>query len=331
VNYQLATTAAQKGAILKSAVANAAANAKIYAGYNGAGGVDSLTLNDADIEFGFTDGSANYAAGTNSFPNTIKVTMRRDGQANGNLSLFFAPLLGFGTTGLTAAAAATMFGGPVDSFSSSPSSNIPVLPAAYDVNAWNTFVASGLDPDGNLSTYNSNPALQVYPSIKAPGNFGQVSLNGRHSGSRHESAWVAHGISSADVTGLTGAHLIPLSSQDSSQWNWIGDAGIKSSLIYSIDNYVGRQFMLPLFNPYNSGVPQADDYAAGLYQGSYYRYQIVQFVGITVVPGGNQNVTVQPCALINPNVTFLGNGPVPVGTGSASGLVTIFSAPKLTQ
>ena len=331
VNYQLATAAAQKNAILNAAVANAATNAKTYAGYNGAGGVASLTLIDSDIEFGFTDGSGNYTAGINSFPNTIKVTMRRDSQANGNLALFFAPVFGFSNTGLNAAAAATMYGGPVDSFASTPSSNIPVLPAAYDVNAWNTFVATGLDPDGNLTTNNSNPALLVYPSIKAPGNFGQLSLNGSHAGSRHESAWVTNGIGSTEISALSGAKLIPLSTHDLTQWNWIGAAGIKSSLIYSINNYSGQQFILPLFNPSNSGVPLADDYAAGVYQGTNYGYQIVQFVGITVVPSGSQNVTVQPSAMISPNVIFSGGGAVPVGTSAASGLVTIFSAPKLTQ
>jgi Flp pilus assembly protein TadG len=77
--------------ILSTAESNAKSAAKNYASYNSAGGVSSLVLSDSDIEFGFTDASGNCTAAPTytGFPNTVKVTLRRDSQANGPLGLFF--------------------------------------------------------------------------------------------------------------------------------------------------------------------------------------------------------------------------------------------------
>ena len=85
-----------KTSILTTAETSAKTYAKNFASYNTAGGVSSLTLNDADIEFGYTDASNNYTAapGYTGYPNTIKVTMRLDSSANGSLKLFFAPIFG---------------------------------------------------------------------------------------------------------------------------------------------------------------------------------------------------------------------------------------------
>src|SRR5262249_21276070 len=112
---------------------------KAYAGYNRAGDVASLALDDSDIEFGYTDSSGAYTAqyrytnggyaslsSLSSFPNTVKVTLRRDNTPssgsgeptpNGPLGLFFARVLGINSVNLTASAAATIYTGVVDAFS----------------------------------------------------------------------------------------------------------------------------------------------------------------------------------------------------------------------
>src|SRR5947209_2753882 len=93
---------ANQATILSTAQANARTYAKNYAGKNSAGGVASLTLLDGDVEFGFTDSSGTYTAlpTYTGYPNTIKVTVRRDSTANTPLALFFAPVLGVNTTSL---------------------------------------------------------------------------------------------------------------------------------------------------------------------------------------------------------------------------------------
>src|SRR5207244_3298848 len=126
-------------------------------------------------------------------------------QANGSLNLFFGPVLGRPTADLRASAAATPFGGSIDSFQSSQA-NGRILPMTYDVNHWNNFLQTGSDPDGNKTTdANGNPTLQVYPSVKYKGNFGLLSLDDSHAGASTISGWVDNGMSSTDLQALTSA------------------------------------------------------------------------------------------------------------------------------
>src|SRR5262249_32781683 len=152
--------------------------AKTFSGYNGAGEQTSLSLLDADIQFGYTDSSGSYTAqwaynsstgsytslssSNSNFPNTVKVTLRRDASANSSSGLSAARPPGTSRVDLPATAAATLMAGTIDSFSSS-SFTTRILPVAYDVNHWTTFILTGKDPDGGNSSYKGNPALAVYP------------------------------------------------------------------------------------------------------------------------------------------------------------------------
>jgi hypothetical protein len=98
VQYQMAGAAGQassQSTILTNAMKSARLKAEAFASCNGAGGVSSLTLNDGDVEFGYTDGSGTYTPYSSGqpFPNTVKVTLRMDSSANGALGLFFAPAM----------------------------------------------------------------------------------------------------------------------------------------------------------------------------------------------------------------------------------------------
>ena len=314
-----------QGVILKNSLDSARTYAKNYASYNAAGGASSLTLNNSDIEFGFTDANYNYTPlpTYTGFPNTIKVTMRRDSSANGGVSLFFAPVLGISSQNLKASAAATLFAGSVNSFSAPPSAHI--LPATYDVNAWNNFLQTGQDPDGNISLDASgNPEIQVYPSVSAPGNFGQLSLDDNHVGEPTEAGWVQNGMSSSDLSDLVSANLVPLSSHDSTKWDWVGDTGMKQSLVSTLDSYAGTTFYMPLFNPYSTS-----PYSAGVAQGSQYCYQIVQFVGVKIMPNSSGSVIVEPTGVVDANAVY--SCVSPAGTGTLGTSATTFTAPKLTQ
>jgi hypothetical protein len=336
VQYQLAgqnPANAQSGyqsTILTNAMTSARAQAKTFAANNGAGGVSSLTLNDSDIQFGFTDASNNYTAyNANNpvFPNTIKVTLRRDSTANGALGLFFAPVIGTSNVNVTATASATVMGGTVNNFSAVNSQNIGVLPVTYDVNAWNNFIKTGQWPDGSTQ-FDSNgvPVLQVYPSVKDSGNFGQLSLDDSHIGDSVEKSWIDNGLAPSDLASLQAANLIPLSNHSATSWDWIGDTGFKSALVQDINTYLGKTFIIPLFTPYNSSDA---NYQAGDGQGKGYYYNIVQFVGITIVAGDvNRQVMIQPAAITNPSFVLSSN-PAPAGTTSYT--MTTFTYPRLTN
>src|SRR5207244_2287140 len=107
VLYSLPTQSTTNKTTLRSGAVTLATNtAKTYATYNNAGGVN-MTLLDADIECGYTSSAGaytSYASNSTNYPNTVKVTARRDTTANNPLSLFFAPVLGISQMNMNATA-----------------------------------------------------------------------------------------------------------------------------------------------------------------------------------------------------------------------------------
>ena len=352
VQYNLPNQGANQPTILNTAEAGARASAKQFAGLNAAGGVSSLTLMDGDIQFGFTDAGGNYTAWSAGapYPNTVKVTVRRDSSANTPLGLFFGPVLGMSTVNLNATAAATIYAANIDSFANTSSIAVGMLPVTYDVNAWNNFLATGQDPDGNTTLdANGNPEISVYPSVKDTGNFGLLGLDDAHAGASTVSSWITSGLTQSSVQNLlsNGASdetpLIPLSQHNQNilpsastdgmgSWNWVGDTGMKTSVLHTLSGYVGDTYLLPLFKPLNPTPGSA--YTAGSGNGSHYYYNIVQFVSVKITYVDNKSLVVQPSAtVLNPNwVTFSSSVPAGTGSGSASTTnATTFAPPKLSQ
>jgi hypothetical protein len=333
VQYNLPGQAYQS-TVLSTAKANARAEAKKFAGLNKGGNV-SLVLADSDIVFGFTDnstppnyypeGDPKYPKG--AFPNAIQVTLRRDPTSStGSLPLFFGPVLGTPTAAVTATAASTIYAaGNIDNLKGVPGLSLRVLPMTYDVNNWNSFLA-GTNPDATTDAA-SNPALQIYPSVKQTGNFGELSLDGSHAGASTINDWITNGVSATDIKALQDLKLLPLSAHDKAQWDWVGNPGLKDSTIQTAQGYAGTNFVLPLYNPYQT----SPSYSAGSGNGSHYYYQVVQFVGIKIISAPGKGVVVEPTAFrIDPSLATFTTPPVPAGTAGTS-QATIFVGPKLTQ
>jgi len=354
VSYNLPNQANNQASILSTAESSAKSSAKQFAGLNAAGGVSSLTLLDNDIQFGFTDASGNYTpAASGVYPNTVKVTVRRDGTANTSLGLFFAPVLNISTVNLTATASATIYAANINSFTNVSNQAIGLLPVTYDVNNWNNFLATGMGGDGGpaMTDSNGNPELSVYPSVKDTGNFGLLGLDDSHAGASTVSSWITSGLTQPDVQNLLNnsandqTSLIPLSQHNQNilpsastdgmgSWNWVGDTGMKTSVLHTMDNYVGDTFLLPLFEPLNNGTAKGSTYTAGNGNGSHYYYNIVQFVSVKITYVDNKSLVVQPSAtVVNLNwATFSSTAPAGTGSGSASTTnATTFAPPKLTQ
>jgi Flp pilus assembly protein TadG len=336
-NGQSAYSQAQsQAAILTTAENSAKTYAKKYAGYNPAGDVASLTLADSDIEFGYTDSSGNYTPlpTYTGYPNTVKVTLRRDSTANGPLGLFFGRVLGVNTANLQATAAATTYAGTINSFqTTNPSAMAPILPVTYDVNHWNNFIKTGLDPNGNLNTDgNGNPVLAVYPSLKYAGDFGQLSLDQNNTGASTTSSWISYGASTADLQQDINAGLLPLSQHNPNlPPDWLGSSGLSSSTIKTAQSHVGQVYLLPLFKPVNDGSLDPSLYQPGVGSGSNYYYTIVQFVTIKIYSATDKSIVVQPVSAIVPDAVFTGLAPAGPPPSNSSNVYTTFGACKLTQ
>jgi Flp pilus assembly protein TadG len=326
-------TAAQKEGILSAAKAAAIQAAKAAAAHNLAGDKSSLTLRDEDIEFGFLDVKNAYTSLPDyaGFPNTVKVKLRRDQTANGELGLYFARAIGCNSVGLLAPASATLYAGVIDSFAAKGKFNVGMLPVTYDVNHWNAFLETGKDPDGNAVLDNDgNPKLTIYPSIKHTGNFGLLSLDDSHAGASEMSDWVHNGLRKSDIDTLIAHKLVPLSAH-ASAWDWRGDTGFKASLVMDVNNYVGKSFLLPLFQPKD---PSLLNYLPGVGKGANFDFNIVAFVGVRIVQAKdiNQEIVIQPAAVIEPEAIFQPGSLTPAQPPSGPApLPTTFTVPKLTQ
>jgi Flp pilus assembly protein TadG len=322
----------QKYTLAVTAINAARTKAKEFAAANSAGARANLILLDSDIKVGYTNAAgvyADYYATSNDYPNTVKVVVRRDNSANSVLSLFFAPVLGTDAVALTASAAATLYAGTIDSLDTD---NIEgVLPITYDADHWKDFLGDGRDPDDHRSVdAEGNPELQVYPSIKATGNFGQLSLNDSTNGASTIRDWIDNGITADDVAALKSNNLLPISGHNSNSWDWKGNPGMKASTVMAMNDHQGETFLLPLFKAFNSS---PTNYAAGSGNGTNYNYNITGFVAIKIQPTDDYNgsVIVAPSARIfEGDVGWVPNSVVPAGSGTTRA-VTTFSTPKLTQ
>jgi Flp pilus assembly protein TadG len=339
----------QKSTILTTAETSAKAYATNFASYNTAGGVKALKLNDADIEFGFTDANNNYtpAPSYTGFPNTVKVTTRLDSSANGALKLFFAPIFGLRSSNVQATAAATIYTANIINFQSTPGISTGVLPMTLDVNAWNAYIQSGVSSDGTVhSSANGAPQLQIYPSPNlAPGNFGMLSLNDSSNASSDINTWITSGMSSSDIAALQSANLLPLASPNPGLWDWKGAPGFKASDLNSLP--VNQTYLMAVFEPVvgapgstyeaapgtvyqatDKSVGPADVGAGGVGQNAY--YNLVKFVGVQITTvDKSKDAYAQPAAVLVPTALFDPTTVAPAGTTSA--FITTFTTPKLTQ
>jgi hypothetical protein len=260
-----------------------------------------------------------------TFPNTIKVVLRRDASANGSLKLFFAPAIGTSSLDLTATARASTYAGVVTGFTAGKQ-NLGMLPVTYDYNSWMNFLKTGADPDGNVTTdANGNPVLQVYPSIKQTGNFGLLSLDDSHVGASTVADWIANGASPADVQTLIDHGLVPTSPEHNA-WDWNGENGFKATNVMDINQQVGAVMVLPLFLPKSTS-----PYQAGVGNGSNFDYNIAGFVSVRIMPPDQKNrqVIVQPTGSVVPTATF--GSLEPAGSTATTTQTTIFAPPMLTN
>jgi hypothetical protein len=323
--------------VLYETKTKALAEAKKFAARNRAGNAP-LVLLDSDLEFGYTTGGSppqyypesDPGYPIDAFPNTVRVTLRRDRTSpSGPLSLFFGRLLGKGEVDVVASGSATAFAAVnVDGWKNDADLSLRMLPMTYDVADWDDFLA-GNNPDA--VTLGSDPTLQVYPSHKDVGNFGQLSLDGYHAGAAEIRDWIRDGIGKAEITSLQELNLLPLSGHDGSQWDWVGNPGFKTSTLHELEPFEGQDFILPLFKAYKpSNGPEP--YEPGRGEGSQYYYQIVRFVGVKVVQAQDQGVIVRPTGVVvDPGLTlFLSPHPAPAGEAGTS-TATFFVPSKMSN
>lgn len=228
-----------------------------------------------------------------------------------------------------------------------------ILPLTYNVNWWDDFVRTGNNPDGSdAATSGGIPYVTAFggggsSNQNGQANWGWLSLNAQHNGANDLSGWVNNGMSNSDFTALSNANLFPLSLHDpnilptsdtgpSGSYNWIGDNGAKVSVAHTINNYIGKTFLIPLFQPVPNvgnlpnGVAAGD---AGVGKSNKFYYNIVRFVSVKIVDGGSNNtVSIAPSSSFPPQTNFTNTQTA--NTSGAQGAATnptVFASARLSQ
>jgi len=345
-------------AILTTATTNTTgspmATAETFANYNKAGNV-SIGVRDADVTFGFTDAQgayhSDYANYNGGFPNSITVITRRDSIKNTPVSLFFGPIFGMTTKELNATSTATIYSGEVSSLQSIAGVNAHILPVALDVNIWNHFYKTmGQSPDGTIHlASNGMPELFIYPNgpwaLDPTGNggsFGLLDVGPPQNNVPAFRNWIDDGETPNDINYLITNNLVPVSLN--SPKNWKCGPGLKSTLQSNFYSQMGVPNLIPLFIPQQApsgsgwlALNTGSSYQAGSGNGQNNTYAIVGFAGVAISQadgsGSNMNISVQPCAVVDPTA-FIAN-PKPAGTQnsqfSSSTMITTFISAKLTR
>jgi Flp pilus assembly protein TadG len=307
--------------------------AQKFAQDNVAGGVHEQLL-ASDISFSYYDGTNAFvpAVYPATFPNTITVTVRRDGQANGSLGLFFARIFGMSSIDLTATASATIYAGDVSTLQVIPNVNAHILPVALDVNVWKTYCSTGTSAGG--MTYlgpNGQPQLQVYPcDTNTPGSFGLLDVGTPNNSAPAFRSWVDSGQTPNDISYLLTNKLLPVS--PSAPQPWKCGPGLTSTLVSDFQSMIGEPTLIPLFAP---AQPQPS-YVAASGNGQSATYAIVGFAGVTVSEatgnGNTMNISIQPCATVDPTAVITNASPArPTQSSAFSTPLSTFVPAKLTR
>ncbi len=334
-----ASTSTSKDTISANAIALAKATVISMANANTAGGT-SLKVATADVDVGYTSANGTYYSGNSgsipstAFPNTVKVTLRRDNtsmpNSNGEVSLFFGPAVGKSSMPLTASSTAVAYEGMITSFQTGQG-NGTLIPVAVDQTLWTSIYNNGTSsPYVDSHSPSGKAWLQIYPGGTGSSMDGLLSLNGAKASSDSYysggTSWIQAGPTSSDIASLKSTGDLPLPTSGAGQ-TWAAGPGMKSTDISDFNTLVnGNVYLMPLFDPT----------AAGTTTSGNGTYQVTYFVPVNVVysngTGNNMDIAVLPALgspITDPTAVF--SNVTPLGTSTSSPQFVAPMAAKITQ
>jgi len=283
----------------------ARATARDYAGDNFAANRGSLNLADSDITIGRLDVTGSRdALSTSTDPsrfNAVQIRARRTADQNGEVSMFFARILGTNTVWGRAAAMAAY----VDNFQgfkppADGDANLPILPLALDKQSWDALLAGNTgdnwmwNDQGNHVTSGQDGVLEVnlYPQgTGSPGNRGTVDVGSPNNSTCDISRQIRYGVTARDLSYLPGGKLT-FGSDGTIRLN--GDTGMSAGIKDDLASIIGQTRVIPIFSNVSGNGNNAE-------------YTIVQFAGVRILAvdmTGNPSsryVMVQPAAMLIDN------------------------------
>jgi len=245
--------------------------------------------------------------------NMVEVTLRRNvsqdpddgvpspsGGGDAPLNLFFGPVIGNQTAGISVSATAALRAGVGFRIDSGSNETTGVLPITLDIDTWNDLLAgTGVDD----YTYNSDTGavtngsdgvleLDLYPTSDnslPPGNRGTVDFGSSNNSTADLSRQIVFGLNANDLSYFGGT----ISASDESPFIVNGDTGISAGIKDELSSIIGQPRVIPLFREVSG-------------PGNNAMYTIVKFVGIRIVSvrltGKNKYVMIQPASYYDASI-----------------------------
>ncbi len=283
-------------------------------------------LGEEDVKIGFlanpSDPSSQMNFDSANRPNAVWVNIRRDTNMNGEVSLFFAPLLGRDRVKLQSQATAAVNNNIRGFRTPSDGSNLGILPITLDEPTWNALLAGvGTDDwkwDAELEnvTAGADGVLEVnlYPqSTGSPGNRGMVDIGSSSNSTADIARQILHGASPADLA----HHGGKIELDENGELILNGDTGISAGVKDELASILGETRIIPVFR-------------SVVGPGNNAQYTIVAFVGIRIMEvkltGKNtsKRVIIQPAKMVT-------IGAIPSSSGDTTTSYYVFSPPWLVR
>lgn len=205
----------------------------------------SFEVLDADIEIGRYDPATIYSTVTllnSGVFDCVRVTVRRDANANSRVGLFLAPLLGMRDAAVTATATAVLQKAAI----LQPGAD--VLPFSVPQSTWDA------QPIGkNWSIYGDGKMANDQGS-PIPGNWGTVDIGNTNDSTSDINDQILHGLRQSDLNALSADGRISGNSQLDARVpvSLQGDPGLSSGLKSSVEAINGQFRIVPIYDT-NSG------------------------------------------------------------------------------
>jgi len=220
-----------------AAIAAARATVRHYVAANIGG---SFAVSDSDIVIGRYDPDtiySNLSILDSGDPDTVRVTLRRDGTANARVGLFFAPVMGVNSSSVAATSTAII------QKASSLAAGADVLPFAVSLDEWESMEEGdtwNLYGGGRVTDSNGNVA---------PGNWATVDIGLENNSTSDLSDQIIVGLRQKDLDALYAAGRI--SSNECIDVNETiylnADPGVSSGMKSAVEQIHGQMRIIPIF------------------------------------------------------------------------------------
>lgn len=204
----------------------------------------SFTVRDEDIVIGRYDEDTIYSGRVtlheNGIRDAVRVTLRRDAQANGPVEMFFSKVLGINGVSVQATATAVLRRG------TAPKVGADVLPYAIPMTTWDAI------PDGGEFSIYSGSHIQDAYGTRLPGNWGTVDIGYEDNSTADLSNQILNGLRQRDLDELIANGRVEAGAEGISSPVWFdAETGLSVGQKHAVQAIHGQTRIIPLYDSIN--------------------------------------------------------------------------------